>query len=482
MITRVSMRRTEEKRSSRSVSETASTFIIVLWIAFGLVSLALYFGQSMSFELRASDARVCSLAAEQAIDGAVRYLTQNMMNYQTNGVLPDPATYRREAVPVGDSHFWFIGRDTNDSAPATFVSFGLIDEASKLNLNTATSNMLVFLPRMSIDLTTAILDWRDTNGGSGTFQTYYGMQNPPYQNKSAPFDTVEELKLLYGADMYILVGEDLNRNGVLDPNETDENRNNIADPGVLDYLTVYSREPNTYSNGAARVDISNVGQTGPLADLLTSTFNSSRASQILTSIGLVSGGGRPGQPGGPGQPGRPGGGVTTVSFTSPLQFYRRSGMTIDEFTKISRALTVLPGQTNYIQGRVNVNTASSAVLSCLPGFIDNPGLAQTLVTYRNQNPSSLNSIAWVVDALGQNNSTVLDALQATDCITTESYQFTADIAALGPHGRGYRRVRFVFDTVDGTPKIVYRQDLTHLGWALGKDARQTWLYASRDLR
>ncbi len=63
-------------------------------------------------------------------------------------------------------------------------------------------------------------------------------------------------------------------------------------------------------------------------------------------------------------------------------------------------------------------------------------------------------------------------LEAGDYITTQSYQFTADIAALGPHGRGYRRVKFIFDTSSGTPRIVYRQDLTHLGWALGKDVRQ----------
>jgi len=213
----------------------------------------------------------------------------------------------------------------------------------------------------------------------------------------------------------------------------------------------------------------------------------------LTALNLVSaggpgggggGGGRGGGGGGGGQQGGPGqgGGVTPVSFTSPLQLYRRSGMTSDDFAKIAHALTVIEGQTNYIEGRVNVNTASAAVLSCLPGFTDNPGLAQTLITYRNQNPTRLTSISWVVDALGQNNTTVLDALQATDCITTESYQYTADIAAVGPHGRGYRRVRVIFDTVDGTAKIIYRQDLTHLGWALGKDARQTWLFASKEIR
>src|SRR2546425_11885080 len=67
-------------------------------------------------------------------------------------------------------------------------------------------------------------------------------------------------------------------------------------------------------------------------------------------------------------------------------------------------------------------------------------------------------------------------------ITAHSYQFTADAAAVGHHGRGYRRVRFVFDTSEktdaGAPKILYRQDLTPLGWALGKDARQNLLLAT----
>jgi hypothetical protein len=95
------------------------------------------------------------------------------------------------------------------------------------------------------------------------------------------------------------------------------------------------------------------------------------------------------------------------------------------------------------------------------------------VTYRQSNPDKLGSVAWVADALSQNTS-VLTALQTNDCITVRSYQFTADIAALGPNGRGYHRTRFIFDTADGSPKIVYRQDLTHLGWALGRQVRQNW--------
>jgi DNA uptake protein ComE-like DNA-binding protein len=461
-----------------SGSQSGSTFILVLWIAFGLVSIALYFGHSMSMELRASDNRVSGVQAEQAIEGAARYVAYILANQLTNGVVPDPSLHLSEAASVGESHFWLIGRDTNSSSSPSGLggingpgqlTFGLVDEASKLNLNSASSNMLAALveelPRANQDLATAILDWRDTNSG-GTYQAYYGSRPQPYQCKKGPFETVDELRLLYGADMETLVGEDLNRNGVLDPNE-DANHNGQFEPGVLEYVTVYSREPNTYSNGLPRVSLRGVTATGPLATLLQSGFGATRAEQILINLGVLTaaatGGGR----------------IPRVAppaiFASPLQFYVRSRMTADEFAQIADDLTVTTNAT--IDGRVNINTASATVLACLPGINSNPSLAQTLVSFRQSNPDKLGSVAWIVDALGQNSSDVLTALQATDCITTRSYQFTADVAALGPHGRGYRRVRFVFDTTEGTPKIIYRQDLTHLGWALGNDVRQTWLLA-----
>ena len=93
--------------------QRASTLIIVLWIAFGLVSLTLYFASSMSFELHASDNRVSGVMAEQAIDGAARYVNYVLSSQLTNGTVPDPATYLCEAVPVGESHFWLIGRGDN---------------------------------------------------------------------------------------------------------------------------------------------------------------------------------------------------------------------------------------------------------------------------------------------------------------------------------------------------------------------------------
>ena len=160
-----------------------------------------------------------------------------------------------------------------------------MDEASKLNLNMAasnplvTSNQLIWLPRMTVDLTQAILDWVNTNG-TGPTVTYYAMQQPPYQCKCDPFETVDELRLLYGADMDTLVGEDANRNGILDPNETDDNQNGMLDPGMLEYVTVYSREPNTNSDGSTRINLAD-------ASTLSSQLSSDLADELRRGAGRL---------------------------------------------------------------------------------------------------------------------------------------------------------------------------------------------------
>lgn len=460
-----------------------SVLIIVLWIAFGLVSLALYFADSMNFELHAADNRVSAEAADQAIDGAARYVSyvlQTQIFNGSNGCFPTLLDYQCQAVPVGDAHFWLIGRDTNSAAGPGSVYFGLVDEAAKLNVNYMPSNAVVWLPRMTLDLTQAILDWRSTNAAGATV-LFYQMQQPPYQCKSDPFETLDELRLVYGASMDILVGEDANRNGVLDPNENDENQDRMVDPGILEYLTVYSREPNTNSDGSAKVLINPVN-VNSLTSLLQKNFGAARATQILARLGVGGaaanggGAGRGRNTGGRG--GNSGRGGSTVaatrSFTSPLLFYQQSGMTSAEFAQVSTNLTTSRGA--FLQGRININTAPLPVLTCL--LNGDAAAAQQLFSYRQTNPNNLASIAWVIDALGQNSASDLALLRTNDCVTTQSYQFTADIAALGPHGRGYRRVKFIFDTSTGTPQIVYRQDLTHLGWALGKEVRQKWLLAS----
>jgi len=446
--------------------EGASVLIIVLWVCIGLVSIALYFANSMTYELRASDNRVSGLAADQAIEGAARYVSYVLQNFATNGAVPATNQFACEAVAVGDAKFWLIGRDTTGqdtgsqnaiSQTATEPSFGLVDEASKLNLNTANTNVLSYLPNMTTDFADAIMDWRGTNGSVSLDYASLG-----YLAKNAPFESVDELRLVYGATVDLLAGDDLNRNGVMDANEKDSSGTGEINFGLLEYTTVWTREPNFHSDGSTLTNVNTSSQQTIQALLEADDISSATtlAQSIYHGIHPAIGG------------------VNNCKSVLDLAVRCRTlGMSESDFAKIYNDVTT--STNTYLRGRVNINTASADVLTALfEGLnVDEQtaeSAAQSIVSYRVQNTGNLNSIWWLMDALG-NNSPVITALAGADLVTTKSFQFTADIAAVGPFGRGYRRVKFIFDTSEGTPIILYRQDLSRLGWALGENARQTLL-------
>jgi len=470
-------KRREKAPVSPKRREGASVLIIVLWVCVGLVSIALYFANSMTYELRASDNRVSGLEADQAIEGAARYVSFVLSYYATNGAVPVNAQFSCAAVPVGDAKFWLIGRDPAAGVSATTPTepyFGLVDESSKLNLNTANTNVLSYLPNMTMDFAQAIMDWRGTNGTVSLDYATLG-----YLPKNAPFESVDELRLVYGATEDLLAGDDINRNGVLDGSEKDTSGMGEVNSGLFDYTTVWTREPNFHSDGSSLTNVNTAPQTQIQALLENSgVANATTMAQSIWSYVHATAGGGGGGGGG--------GGTAVRSYNNILDFAYQCenlGMSEADFAKIYNNVTTT--NTTYFRGRVNVNTAGADVLTALFEGLNNnineqtaSSAAQTLVTYRQQNPGSLNSICWLFDALGSNNQ-VITALRASTAnsgggyVTTKSFQFTADIAAVGPFGRGYRRVKFIFDTSEGTPIILYRQDLSRLGWALGDKARET---------
>ncbi len=450
-------------------AERASVLIIVLWVAFGLVSLAIYFANSSSLELRAADNRVAALEAEQAIAGAARYVSNALANVTEPGTPPDPALFKPEAVLVGSARFWLIGQPLDEEDDLQ-VTFGLLDEGAKLNLNTATLAMLNKLPRMTDALAAAIIDWRDVDSDpseNGAEDEIYGRLNPAYRCKNAPFESIEELRMVYGFTQDILYDEDANLNAVLDNNENDEdasspndNHDGVLNRGVLAYLTIHSKISNLRTNGEPKVNVGTVDQNGLRTLMTDAGISSEKANQVLAPYASGGGGGGPGEPGG-GQGGQPQP-QTTVTNNSVLQFYIRSGLSAEEFAIIESDLTV--STNSVVEGLVNVNAASATVLTCLPGL--DAEKADALIAAR-AGLTAQTSIAWVKDAVDQ-----ATADQLGPYITGRSYVFSADIAALGHHGRGYSRVRFIFDTTEGGAKIRQRQDLTHLGWALGLSVRQ----------
>lgn len=179
----------------------------------------------------------------------------------TNEEFNDDVAYR----------FSIVADDPTDDED--YIRFGLTDEASKLNVNTATEAQLTKIvtqaaaEREDVDvqgIVNAILDWRDGDnkprGEAGdTEGPYYRKLAKPYRVKNGPLDTVEELLLVKGVTPELLFGEDFDRNGLLTPNEDDgglsfppDNQDNLLNRGMYPYLTVVSYETNNSSNNRPR--------------------------------------------------------------------------------------------------------------------------------------------------------------------------------------------------------------------------------------
>jgi type II secretory pathway component PulK len=444
--------------ASKSSSCRGSVLIIVLWVSLGLVATALYFANSMVLELKAADNNVASMEADQAIEGAALYVSNILATRNNMMMIPTPDLFHAESVKVGNAKFWLIGRDTNDlqtSAQGDHPVWGLIDECSKVNLNNCTASNLQNLPQMTENTGAAMFDWQSTNATpstDGAKSETYSALNPPYVCKSSNYESPDELRMVYGLNMDLLYGEDANLNGILDPNENDgmtlppyDNQDGILDPGLLEYVTVWSHESTMGTNGSARISVAN---TAGLASFVSSNYPSLSQYFPSATSSSTGAGARPAAP------------TTTTAaatYSSVLQLYVQSGMSENDFQQIEPFL-----MNPSVVGLINVNTATATALSCIPGI--GVTLAPQILSYRQSNPPQTPSITWLKTAI--TDPSLVAAIGPY--ITPYSWQFTADIAAVGHDNRGYRRVRFVFDCSSGTPLIVYRQDLTNLGWALGK--------------
>ena len=158
----------------------------------------------------------------------------------------------------------------------TTIRYGVTDECSKLDLNSATEEQLWRLferaiPRDTtspVDLAVhvnSLLDWREPGAApriNGAKDEFYQALQPPYASKKAPFSTVEELLLVRGFTAWVLFGEDYNRNGLLDPNEDDgdasfppDNADGILYAGIAPFLTLWSREANVSADQRPRINL-----------------------------------------------------------------------------------------------------------------------------------------------------------------------------------------------------------------------------------
>jgi DNA uptake protein ComE-like DNA-binding protein len=205
---------------------------------------------------------------------------------------------RDAASPRGIGRFSLVAPVESDPAART-IRFGLIDESSKLNLNsllklgvddTAARNMLMQISGMTEEIADAILDWIDPDDTSREFgaeSEYYLTLNPPYEPTNGALQSFDELLLVRGMTPWLLFGEDANRNGLLDPNENDgelrppfDDGDGLLQHGLSAYLTTFSREMNQRLDGEARINV-NGNTLTDVYDQLVAEFDEDVANFVV---------------------------------------------------------------------------------------------------------------------------------------------------------------------------------------------------------
>lgn len=423
---------------TRHYRTRGSILIVTMVVLLVMAGVAIVLARAARVEALTAVNYDAQLRAEAIAQGAIQAVAAAVN--QSEGQLPADGEINAEAVRLGDGYFWILKHQTSDDTRQTF---GLTDETGKLNVNTATLDMLAALPGMNNDLAAGVIDWRDPDDepqAGGAESQYYLLRTPAYNAKNGPFETIDELLLVKDITPAILLGEDGNRNTLLDANEDDadtappsDNRNGRLDRGIIDLVTVYGAEPNTTASGQQRVNVNNA-PPDRINALLAAAATGARLNTLSTSA------------------------PRNRPYNSALDFYAKNQLTIDEFSKIADQIGV--NNAPMRGGLVNVNSAPLEVLRCLPGLDESDAQAILSRRSRNNTPMSLADLAEVlprekVGAIGP-------------FVTTRSYFCSADIVAVDGHGRAFKRLLAVFDTRSSPPAVVYCRDLTALGWPLGQ--------------
>jgi len=440
--------------------KAGAVLIFTLWIIIVLAGMVLALAQSMRIE-GACSANYASIQRAAGVEqGAIQYVLACVDGL--NGEVPTDANSPCNGLIVGNGMFWIIRPNFDNDLR---VAYGIVDEASKVNINTASQDVLTMLPRMMREDAAAIIDWRDSDDNitlGGAESEYYLTLPDPYQCKNGPFETVEELLLVRGMMPELLYGEDTNRNGILDDNENDadgsdppDNADGKLDRGLYDLVTVYSVEGtaaaanssstgSSSSSGTQSVDVNSAS-----SDTLRKSFGTSISGSRLEEIVGLTRRLRP--------------------YKNVLDYYFRVKLTYDEFKGIAGKITANASSSSgggrgggsassVKRGLININTAPRDVLICLPGIGDSE--ADAMIQGRASRTAD-EGIAWVVQALQQDKAVGIGSL-----ITSKAYQFSADIVSVSGDGRAFRRCRIVVDARQSPPRVVYRRDLTSLGWPL----------------
>lgn len=353
----------------------------------------------------------------------------------------DPADFRD--ITLGRGSYSLLRRGRDDEGGG--VIYGVSDEESRLDLNTARSEELTNLPNLDSTLADAILGWRG-QGGSVAERDYYLSLVPPRQPRNGPFQTIRELLMVRGITSDLVFGRDTHADGLLDdlaqdPHDAPEYLPTVSadDLGWAACLTVDSHDKNVSATGETRLDIQNADENdlatlpGVTRDLAHAIVTYRGQHRFQTIFDLLD--------------------VTPPNNNNTAFGGNASQHVIDEklFRDLADRITVSSDRTQ--NGLINVNTASLQVLMCLPG-IDRV-LAQAIIS-RRQSAGFFDSLADLTEVDGLSPD-ILKPIAPLLTTRSETYRLLAEGRVKSTGAR--QRIQVIVQiNLDGVKTLSYRED------------------------
>jgi DNA uptake protein ComE-like DNA-binding protein len=480
---------------TRQPAQKGLILLIVLWmmVVLAILGTSYYHLSTLEFLTTKNDLDKfeAELLAESALYMAFADLTEESTKGYTDlsGDWAGAGQLYEEAT-LGKGLFQIYTDDVYSEEGGT--CFGLRDENSKLNINTATKEMIQKLPGMNAARAAAIIDWRDADSEvtrGGAEQEYYSELTPPITPRNGPFVTLEELLMVKNITPRRLYGEDANRDGILQTAENDRAKNDPPDNGdgkldrgLLPYITIYSYEKNVNAKGEKRLNI-NTATAEQLKERLKGKVPDTKIDHLITArekkkvesvVDLVADTGKSGsgsedsssgntkrKKGGGGKrknKGNSRGGESesasagAKSSTSEAELPAEAMLTEDEFKEACDDITTDDSET--LPGVVNVNTAPKEVLLCLPGMTDS--LAESILARRGADQQAFASTGELISLEGMN----LDTFKGLyPLVSVRSNVFEARAVGYLSDSKAYASIQAVIDRSGTTPKFLYYRTL-----------------------
>lgn len=296
-------------RSQRVTSRRQGALLLIVLVTVVVLSLSAYtFTTLMQTEEEATRLTTLRLQTKYLADSGLDYTRMFLANTDAT-IRENGGRWNNEegfsGIPVAAEvegggrlgYFSVVNYDIDTDGLAAGSRFGLVDESSKINLNTlvfldalqegVAREILLQLPEMTEETADAILDWLDSDDEARDFgveSEFYQGLSPAYAAKNGPMDSLDELLLIPGVTPQLLFGLDTNRNGILDPEEAASGDVSVNDSdlflGWSAFLTLYSKESNLTAEGLPRINV-NAEDLEQLYDDLKSTFNDQWANMVI---------------------------------------------------------------------------------------------------------------------------------------------------------------------------------------------------------